>query len=115
MSKIEIELSDKLISKIHKLSHKFKCSISDIIEESLLEYYNISLLDLQNEPEKYYTNFEETIDLEIYKKDKIVDVLKSSKTLDEASKKLNLSRRTLQRYIRKFSINWKSLKNEYIK
>jgi len=80
--------SDKLLNKLTEISKKEKCCISDIIEEAVLSYYKISVIDLY-ESDNY-----------------ILDILNESKTLKDASDKLNISERTLYRKIKGLNIKW---------
>ena len=120
MPSIGINISDKLINILLNIQTRLEqqeqltIELDDIIEEAVLEYYNISLLDLQEH--SINTKIEHSINLKInIEKERIHNVLHILNTYRfkrDAAKKLNISERTLYRYIKEFNIQ-KNSNNEY--
>jgi hypothetical protein len=65
MEDFNIKLSKNLISLLNNISKEKseeenkKVTISDLIEESIIEYYNISIIDIKNEEKIFFPEIEE--------------------------------------------------------
>ena len=88
---IGFECSPKLLRHLNKINIE-KISISDMIEDAIINYYNINIIDLNESDENLYMN------------DKLLYVLNNNKTHKICADILGISVRTLHRKIKKLNI-----------
>lgn len=100
---IGFECSDKLLYALSKLQDEKFITISDLIEEAILQYYNISIVDLNNSNINKLTSY-----------NKVVSALNNSRTIKEAANELGVSERTIYRKIKEMSIEFDEYNNLYL-
>lgn len=100
---IGFECSDKLLYVLSKLQDEKFININDLIEEAILQYYNISIVDLNNSNINKLTSY-----------NKVVSALNNSRTIKEAANELGVSERTIYRKIKEMSIEFDEYNNLYL-